>query len=117
MARPRQVSTSTVKKSAPANTAMWEEMNPFQVVFWCRFGAGAMDNTVPMIRRRIECIELQWNSAGIDDVVIHPGGNEHGEARADQCANAIENSLARPFFHAKELIELVHFHPDLLLGH
>jgi hypothetical protein len=23
---------------------------------------------------------------------------------------------ARPFFHAEELIKLVHFHPDLLLG-
>src|SRR5450759_53943 len=81
-----------------------------------RFGAGMMDNSVPMIRRRIERIELQWNTAGIDDVVIRPGRDEYGEARVDYRANAIENGLTRPFFHAKELIELVHFHPDLLLG-
>jgi hypothetical protein len=30
--------------------------------------------------------------------------------------NAIENGFARPFFHAKELIQLMHFRPDLLLG-
>jgi len=41
-AGPRQVSTSTVKKSTRANTAMWEETNSFQVVFWHRRGAGAM---------------------------------------------------------------------------
>src|ERR1019366_6248486 len=32
--------------------------------------AGMVDDAVPMIRRRIERIELQWNIAGIDDVVI-----------------------------------------------
>ena len=87
-------------------------------VFVVRFrvGAGMVDNAVPMIRRCIERIELQWNTAGIDDVVIRPSRDEHGEARADRRVNAIENGLARPFLHAKELIELVHFHPDLLLG-
>jgi hypothetical protein len=34
--------TSTVKKSVPASTAMWEAMKSFQVVFWLRFGAGAI---------------------------------------------------------------------------
>jgi hypothetical protein len=81
-----------------------------------RFGAGMVDNAVPVIRRRIKCIELQWSAAGIDDVVIRPSRYEHGETRADHRANAIENGLARPFLHAKELIELVHFHPDLFLG-
>jgi hypothetical protein len=49
-----------------------------------RFGAGAVDNTVLMIRQRIECLKLQWNSAGIYDVVIRPRRNKHGEARADR---------------------------------
>ena len=31
----------------------------------------------------------------IDDVVTRPSRDEHGEARADHCANTIENSLAR----------------------
>src|ERR1039457_2782199 len=75
-----------------------------------------VDNTITMIRGRIEGIELHWNTSGIDDVVICPTRDEHGESRADLRANAIENGLARPFLHAKELIELVHFRPDLLLG-
>ena len=81
-----------------------------------RFGAGMVDNAVPMIRRCIERVKLQWNTAGIDDVVIRPSRDEHGEARADHRANAIENGLACPFLHTKELIELVDFRPDLLLG-
>src|SRR5450756_911922 len=78
--------------------------------------AGMVDDAVPMIRRRIERIELQWNTAGIDDVVLRSSRDKHGESRADHRANAIENGLARPFLHAKELIELVHFRPDLFLG-
>src|SRR5450756_1594281 len=81
-----------------------------------RVGAGMVDDAVPMIRRRIERIELQWNTAGIDDVVLRSSRDKHGESRADHRANAIENGLARPFLHAKELIELVHFRPDLFLG-
>src|SRR5664279_883598 len=81
-----------------------------------RFGSGMVDNAIPMIRRRIECIELHWNGACINDVVIRPSRDENGEARADHRANAVENGLARTFLHAKELIELVNFHPDLLLG-
>src|SRR5450759_5410827 len=75
-----------------------------------------VDNAVPMIRRRIERIELQWSTAGIDDVVICPGRDEHGEARADRRPNAIENRLTGPLLHAKELVELVDFRPDLFLG-
>jgi len=56
---------------------------------------------VPMIRRRIERIELQWSAASIDDIVIHPRRDEHGEARADRRPNAIENGFARPFFTRK----------------
>ena len=70
-----------------------------------------VDNTVPMIRRRIKRIELQWHTAGINDVVIRPSRHEHGEACADHRANAIENRLARPFLDAKELIELMNFPP------
>ena len=81
-----------------------------------RFGAGMMDNSVPMIRRRIERIELHWNTSGIDDVVIRPGRDEHREARADYRANVIENRLTSPFLHAKELSDLVHFHPDIFGG-
>ncbi len=75
-----------------------------------RFGASMVDNSVPMIRRRLERRELHWNTAGIDDVVIRPSRDEHGEARADHRANAIENGLACPFLHTKELIDLMPFH-------
>ena len=42
------------------------------LVVCVRVGAGPVDNAVPMIWRRIERIELQGNTAGIDDVVIRP---------------------------------------------
>ena len=43
-----------------------------------RIGAGRVDNAVPMVRRRIERIELQWTRAGVDDVVDPP---QQGPAR------------------------------------
>jgi hypothetical protein len=64
------------------------------VVGFC-FGASMVDNTVPMIRRRIERIELHWNTTSIDDVVIRAGWYEHGKARADHRANTVENGLPR----------------------
>src|SRR5450759_4572347 len=75
-----------------------------------------VDNTITMIWWGIERIEFHWSIAGIDDVVIRSSGDEHSEARADLRMNAIQNGLARAFLHAKELIELVHFHPNLFLG-
>ena len=53
MAKPRQVSTSTVKKSVPARTAMWEAMKSFQVVVvWLRLRAG----WIPYRRRRLPTV-------------------------------------------------------------
>ena len=42
------------------------------LVIGLSFGAGMVDDAVPMIRGRIERVELQWNAAVIDDVVICP---------------------------------------------
>ena len=81
-----------------------------------RVGAGMVDDAVPMIRRRIERIELQRNTAGIDDVVIGPSRDEDREARLDRRPNAIENRFTGTLLHAKELVELVDFRPDLFLG-
>ena len=78
-------------------------------------GAGRVDNAVSMLRWGIESIELKGSTAGIDDVVIRSSRDVHGEARADLRMNAIQNGLARAFLNAKELIKLVHFHPDLFL--
>src|SRR5450759_345017 len=75
-----------------------------------------VDNTITMIWWGIERIEFHWSIAGIDDVVVRSSGDEHSEACADFRVNTIQNGLARAFLHAKELIELVHFHPDLFLG-
>ena len=86
------------------------------LVVGLRVVAGMVDDAVPMIRGRIERIELQWNTADIADVVIRPSRDAYREAHADYRANPIENRLARLFLYAKELIELVQFHPDLLLG-
>ena len=45
--KPRSVSTSTVKKSVPARTALWARMNSFHVVVRLRSGAGG----IPLRRR------------------------------------------------------------------
>ena len=79
-------------------------------------GAGMVDDAVPMIRRRVERIELQWNTAGVDYVVIRPSRDDYREAGADRRPNAIQNGLTGPLLHAKELVELMHFRPDLFLG-
>ena len=81
-----------------------------------RVVAGMVDDAVPMIRRRIERVELQRNTAGIDDVVIRPSRDDDREARSDRRPNAIENRLTGPLLHAKELVERVDFRPDLFLG-
>ena len=81
-----------------------------------RVVAGMVDNAVPMIRRRIERIELQRNTAGIDDVVIRPSRDDDRKARSDRCPDAVENRLTRARFHAEELVERVDFGPDLFLG-
>src|SRR5665647_1583466 len=100
---------------------------PFAINFWVpllfsrlavevfgvglRVLAGMVDNSVAMIWRRIERIELQGNTAGSDNVVLGPRRNEHREARLDRRPNAIENRLPGPLLHAKELVELVDFRP------
>ena len=48
-----------------------------------RVVAGMVDDAVPMIRRRIERIELHRNAAIIDDVVIRPGRDDYREAGAE----------------------------------
>jgi hypothetical protein len=81
-----------------------------------RVDASMVHDAVPMIRRRIERIELQWNTAGVDDVVIRPSRDEYGEARLNRRPNAVEYRLTGPRFDAKELIELVDFGPDRFRG-
>jgi len=86
------------------------------LVVGLRSVAGRVDDAIPMVRGRIERIELQWNTAGIDDVVIRPSGDDYREACPDRRPNAVENRLAGSLLHAKELIELVDFRPDLFFG-
>ena len=82
-----------------------------------RVVAGMVDDTVSMIRRRIERIELQWNTAGIDNIVFGSSRDDDCEARPDRRPNTIENRFTSPFLHSKELVELVDFLSDLFLGH
>jgi hypothetical protein len=60
-----------------------------------------------MITRRRERVELQWNTAGIDDVVLRASRDDDREARSDWRPNTIENRLAAPLLEAKQLIQLV----------
>ena len=81
-----------------------------------RVGAGMVDDAVPMIRRRIKRVELQGNTAGIDDVVMRSRRYDDRKAGLDCRPNAIENCLTASFLNAKELVEFVHFRTDLFLG-
>ena len=89
--RPTPANRHRVKISR--NSPLFRRFAVEVLVVGPRLGAGMVDNAIPMIWRRIERIELQWNTAGIDDVVIRPSRDEDGEACADHCANTIENGL------------------------
>jgi len=77
-----------------------------------RVSASVVDNSIPMIRRRVKRVELHWDSAGIDDVVIRPGRNEYCEAGSNLRPNSIKNSFTGALLYAKELVELVDFRPN-----
>src|SRR5450759_5552411 len=55
-----------------------------------RLVASMVDDAIPMIRRRIERVQLHGYSPGIDDVVICSSRDEYREARSDRRPNAIE---------------------------
>ena len=112
--RPTPANRHRVKISR--NSPLFRRFAVEVLVVGPRLGAGMVDNAIPMIWRRIERIELQWNTAGIDDVVIRPSRNDYREARPDRRPNAIENRLTGTLLHAKELIEFVDFHPISSLG-
>src|SRR5665647_2086851 len=86
------------------------------LVVGLRFGAGMVNDAISMIRRRVKRVKLQRNAAGIDDIVICPGWDDDREARSDRRPDATENRLTGTLLHAKELVELVDFGPDLFLG-
>src|SRR5665647_633948 len=75
-----------------------------------------VNDSIAMIRRRIDRIELQWSGAGVNDVVLGAGGYEHRETGTDRRPNAVEHRFARPLLDPEELIECVDLLPDLLLG-
>ena len=66
--------------------------------------AGMVDDSIPMIRRRIERIKLERNAAIIDDVVFCSSGDDYREARSDRSPNVIENNLTTSLLNAKELV-------------
>ena len=74
------------------------------LVVGLRLAAGTVDDAVPMIRRRIERVELQWNTARIDDVVIRASRDDYREAGADRRPNAIENRLTGPLAAATLIV-------------
>lgn len=79
---------------SPARGACVERCSPAQLAIDFLFGRLAVevlvvglgcvsrvvDDAVPMIRGRVQRVELQWNRAGIDDVVLRPSGHDDREA-------------------------------------
>ena len=78
--------------------------------------AGMVDNAVSVIGRRVDCVELEWDTASIDDVVIRPSRDDDRKTGLDRRPRTVKNRFPGPFLHAKELVELVDFRPDLFLG-
>jgi len=74
-----------------------------------RFGSSMVNNTISMIRGLIDRIVFQWNTAGIDDIVLHPTRDDYRKALANRCPNNIKNHLTGTLFHAKELVGLADF--------
>jgi hypothetical protein len=66
-----------------------------------------VDDALLMIKRRRKRVELRWNTAGIDDIVIRDSRDDDREARSDWRPNTIENRLGAPLLNAKQLIQLV----------
>lgn len=63
-----------------------------------------------MVKSFMGCI------AGIDDVVTGSGWDQYREARLDGTSYAVEDHGACPVFDPEELIQLVDFLADLLVG-
>jgi len=121
LAAPRSPTTVLSRPDAadeapPAVESLFRRPAVEVLVVRLRVVSGMVDDAVPMIRRRVERIELQRNIAGVDDVVIRPRRDDNREARSDRRPNAIEKGLTCPLLHAKELVELVDFRSDLFLG-
>lgn len=72
-----------------------------------------VDDSVTVVGGRIERVQLERTRAGVDDVVVRPGRNEHGVSRADLGCDTIKDGFPAPFFDAEELVKVVHFHTDL----
>src|SRR5262249_19159119 len=71
---PRQVSTSTVKKSAPTSTSMCDLMNSFHVVVRLRSGAGATS-----CRRKI--LPTVWSETGYPRLASAPTMRSYPQPR------------------------------------
>lgn len=103
-------------KNAPNPGDLFSRLSVKLFVVSLRICAGMVDDAVSVIGRRVNRVELEWDTASIDDIVIRPGRNDDRKSRLDRRPRAVKNRLPGPLLHAKELIQLVHFRPDLLLG-
>src|SRR5690606_30844494 len=97
-------------------TSLFRRLTIEMLIILLGFGPSVMDNPVTMIGRSVECIELQRNITGIDNIMCRAGRNEHNKARAKFSANPFEQCLPGPLFHTEELVQLVQFHPNFFLG-
>ena len=77
-----------------------------------RIPAGMVDNAVSVIGWRVDSVELQWDTARIDDVVVRPSRDDDRKTSLDRCPRTVENRLPGPFLNAKELIQRMNFLPD-----
>ena len=81
-----------------------------------RIGFGLVDETVFVIGRCVERVELHYQSwRGIDNVVSRSFRNDNDRVILDGVFNAVENRFPFSLFNPDELVKLVHFFPDILI--
>lgn len=82
------------------------------VVGLCVF-TSVVNDTISMIWWRVKSIEIHWNQAGINDVVVRSSWNDDREAACNRGPNTLKHRFTCPFLNTKKLVELMDFLPDL----
>ena len=61
-----------------------------------RIPAGMVDSAVSVIGRRVDRVELEWDTAGIDDVVIRPSRDDDRKTGLDRRPHTVKNASPVP---------------------
>jgi len=79
---------------------------------------GGLDRVHEVSRRRVQGVKLHGGAARIDDVVIGAGRNNDGPIGREEMFGfaIVDDGFGFTLFKSDELVQPVHFVPDLLAG-